>query len=48
MFAIFNKEYAYTDNNVYKVSDIDKSRFKIVKIKDKNFIYPLALDYNVE
>ena len=48
MFAILNKEYAYTDNNVYKVSDIDKSRFKIVKIKDKNFIYPLALDYNVE
>jgi len=48
MFAIFNKEYAYTDNNVYKVSDIDKSRFKVVKVKDKNFVYPLALDYNVE
>lgn len=48
MFAVFNKEYAYTDNNVYKVSDIDKSKFKVVKIKNKNFIYPLALDYNRE
>lgn len=48
IFAILNKEYAYSDNNVYKVSDIDKSKFKIVKIKNKNMIYPLAFDYNVE
>lgn len=48
MFAVFNKEYAYTDNNVYKVSDIDKSKFKIIKVKDKSYIYPLALEYKRE
>lgn len=45
IFAVLNKEYAYTDNNVYRVSEIDKSKFKIIKIENKSYIYPLALEY---
>lgn len=45
IYDLINSKYAFSDNNVYQLKDIDGSKYKVVDIDNKKYIYPLLLEY---
>ena len=45
IYDIINRKYAFSDNNVYQLKNIDSSKYKVVEIDNKKYMYPLLLEY---
>ena len=46
VFEFQKKEYGFTEYNVFPVEQMDKQKWKMVKIKNKNYFYPLAIEFS--
>ena len=46
VFEFQKKEYGFTEYNVFPIEKMDKQKWKMVKIKNKNYFYPLAIEFS--